>query len=98
MNDVAVSITMRYIDENLFEPRIRWSKVEFSRRSYARWAAHEILEVLMDHPFDDSEILIEDFIIKMFYCIHVAENNDKSSFVFVTAIDVAEDILFLCRR
>lgn len=97
MNDVAVSITMRYIDENLFEPQFKWPKIEFARRSYSRWAAYEILELLLDHPFYDAEILIEGFIMKMVYCTHVTENNGKSSFICTTTVDVAEDILFLCR-
>lgn len=98
MNDVVVTTVMQYINEHLFEPRINWSKVEFRRRTYSRWAAYEIIELLMNHPFDDSELVVEDFILKMFYCLHVAEGNNKSDFVFLSAIEVAEDILFLCRR
>lgn len=85
---------MNYLDECLFEPRITWPKDEFNRRSYSRWAAGELLEIILDNPFKDSKDIIEGFIIQMLYFSYLA-NNEKASGIFIVAMDVAEDILMM---
>ena len=93
-NEIAIQAIMKYIEECLFEPRASWSKYEFEKRSYSRWAAYEILERIMDHPMTSADTIIEDFILKMSLYTHVTENT-KVNFIFSTALDTAEDILTL---
>jgi len=89
MNDKAVTTILRYLEECLFEPTKDWPKEEFKKRSYERWAACEIVESLMDHPFTTADILIDEFIFKMIFFAHLAKER-KQQFIF--AIDVAETI------
>lgn len=94
MNEVEVITVMNYIDDQLFEPKINWPREEFSRRSYSRWAAYEILELVLNRPFNSATELIEDFIIEMWYFLYIAP-NEKSGYKFLIAMDVAENILLL---
>ncbi len=90
MNDEAVITVLRYLEECLFEPMKDWPKEEFERRSYERWAAYEIVESLMDHPFATADTVISEFIVKMIYFASLAKEQQKRQFIF--AIDVAETI------
>ena len=89
MNDEAVIKVLRYLEEYLFEPMKNWPKEEFEKRSYERWAAYEIVESLMDHPFATVDMVIDEFILKMISFAHLAKEK-KQQFIF--AIDVAETI------
>ena len=89
MNDEAVTKILRYLEEYLFEPMKDWPKEEFERRSYERWAAYEIMESLMDHPFTTADMVIDEFIFKMISFFLLAKEQ-KQQFIF--AIDVAETI------
>jgi hypothetical protein len=90
MNDEAVTIIFRYLEECLFEPMKNWPKEEFEKRSYERWAAYEIVESLMDHPFATADTVISEFIVKMICFANLAKEQQKQQFIF--AIDVAETI------
>ena len=89
MNDEAITMILKYLEECLFEPKRNWPRSEFDRRSYSRWAVNEILELLMDHPFTPADIVIDEFIIKMCYFSHLNKKGDQR---FMFAIDIAEDI------
>jgi len=89
MNDKAVTTIFRYLEESLFEPKKDWPKEEFEKQSYKRWAAYEIIESLMDHPFTPADMVIDEFILKMIFFAHLAKEQ-KQRFIF--AIDVAETI------
>ena len=89
MNDEAVTTIFRYLEEYLFEPMKNWPKEEFEKRSYERWAAYEIVESLIDHPFATADMVIDEFILKMIFFAHLAKEK-KQQFMF--AIDVAETI------
>jgi len=71
---------------------MNWPLCYFNQRSYSRWAANEILELVMDNPFSTPIDIIEEFIIKMDYfsCIDLS-----TSLIFSIAKDTAEDILYL---
>lgn len=94
MNEVAICKIMSYIENALFEPRYRWSESMFKERSYSRWAAFEILERIMDRPFTQPDLIIEEFIIKMAYFSCINEDTEASR-MFIVARDAAEDILSL---
>lgn len=92
-SEIAVSIIREYIDQNLFSPSYSWPKDEFKKRSYSQWAAYEIINRIMDKPFDMPICVIENFIYEMTaytYC------GDKyNNFIFHTAIETAEELILL---
>lgn len=90
MNNDAIAMVLRYMDECLFEPCRHWSRYDFDKRSYSRWAANEIVELLMADPFTSADRIMDEFIIKMCYFAHLAKENNQR---FIFAIDTAEDIL-----
>lgn len=89
MNDEAVAKILSYMDECLVELKDTWPKEDFEKRSYSRWAAMEIIEALMDHPFTWAWTVIDAFIIDMLYCAHIAKEDNQK---FIFAIEVAENI------
>lgn len=99
MNDREISVLMDFIDEHLFEPESHWPKCFFDKRSYSRWAAYEMVERLMDHPFDSPDLIIEEFMLKMAYFSCQSKDVHKN-LIFTTARDTAEDVLdiFLAMR
>lgn len=93
MNE-SVQLVLNYLEEVLFEPGVHWPEHMFAERSYARWAASEIVGILMDHPFEDPDILVEAFMIDMMDHMYQAE-HPHPRFIFATAKETAEDILKL---
>lgn len=93
-NDSAVMAIVSYMEECLFEPQACWPKYHFEQRAYSRWAASEILELVMDHPLTPPDEVVYEFILKMVIYSEVTESKEKS-FIFSTARDTAEDILNL---
>lgn len=91
MNELAAMTIMRYIEEYLFEPEWSWPQAEFYRRTYSRWAAYEILELVLDHPFIPADVVIDEFMLKMLYLSHTAENVNNS-IMFSIAADAADEI------
>lgn len=94
MYDEAIQKILKYEEEVLFEPGLHWPKKKIQERSYARWAAEEILLSIMDHPFTEPDMIIEEFIIKMECFLHISENTTANS-IFTIAENTAEDILGL---
>lgn len=95
MNEQEVRVIQRYVDEVLFEPHINWPKYEFKDQSYSRWAAYEILNLIMDHPFTEASITVEEFMLKMDYFYALAGNDEKARFLFTSARHTAETIFDL---
>lgn len=94
MYDEAIQKILKYEEEFLFEPGLHWSKKNIQERAYARWATEEILLTIMDHPFVEPDMIVEEFIIKMEYFLHISENTTANS-IFTIAENTAEDILGL---
>lgn len=94
MYDEAIQKIMNYEKEFLFEPGSHWPKQNIQQQAYERWAVEEILLAIMDHPFADPEIIIEGFIIKMEYLLHISEDTTANS-IFTIAENTAENILGL---
>lgn len=96
MDERVISAIEDYMFD-LFEPGRNWPKYEFSKRSYERWAAKEILESIRRRP-DISPLQIVEGYVHMadkFSGIEHDERND--SFIFSVAHDVATDILDILR-
>lgn len=94
MNDEAIQKILNYKKNSLFEPGSHWPKDKIQERAYARCAADEILLSVMDHPFTDPDTIIENFIIKMEYFLHISDDA-TSNFIFTIAENTAEEILGL---
>lgn len=94
MNDEAIQKILNYKKDYLFEPGSHWPKDKIQERAYASWAADEILLYVMDHPFSDPDTIIENFIIKTEYFLHISDDA-TSNFIFTIAENTAEDILGL---
>lgn len=92
MNEVAADTIQNYIYESLFEPHYGWPKIEFDRRSYARWAANEILSRVKTEGSERSVLdIIEEFRIEMDH-YSVFDSDRDREFIFITARETAEDI------
>ena len=94
MTDIAVRLILDYINECLFEPHIKWPKDEFDKRSFSRWAAYEITESIMDHPFEQPIDVIDDFYLKMIMLGKAAEETKKEA-IFFCAAETAENIALM---
>lgn len=94
MNEEAIRKIISYTNESLFEPGTYWPKNEFLRRSYERWASDEIISALMDHPFTEADVVIEEFILKMELFLRLSD-KPESNFIFHVAEDTAETFLGL---
>lgn len=92
MYEEAVRKILECLDENLFEPNIKWSDYEFERQSYSRWAAYEIMNRMMDHPCDIPEIAAEEFLYTMATFAAITDEPKKRR-IFEIARDTANDIL-----
>ena len=53
-NDTAVQALLDYLRES-DEPEIFWPRHHFEESCFSRWAAWEMIEAILDHPFDDPE-------------------------------------------
>lgn len=94
MYDEVIQKILKYEEEFLFEPGLHWPKKEIQKRSYARWASEEIILSIMNRPFVEPDMIVEEFIIKMEYFLHISENATTNS-IFTIAESTAEDILGL---
>lgn len=93
-NEVAAYMIAECLEENLFEPNKNWPDAAFEDRSYARWAAMELAERLMDRPYEDADTIVEEFMLRMALLAHITEDPTKQR-LFSIARDTAEDILTL---
>lgn len=93
-NEVAAYLIFECLEENLVEPRNNWPTLIFEDRSYARWAATEIAEMLMDRPYDDPDLIVQEFMLKMMALENTTRDPAKKR-IFNIAIETAEDILTL---
>ena len=94
MNELEARIVLKYIDEYLSEPIESYSTKGLGQRSYSRWAAYEIIERLMEYPFNPPDEIVEAFIIEMTGYSYMAK-DPRTARIFEIAMDTAEDILCL---
>lgn len=64
----------------------------FKKRSYRRWAAYEICDLIMSRPFDNVDAIIEDFMFLMMACMSF-DHSDQCNMVFNSALETAETLL-----
>lgn len=106
MYDRAIKTIREYIDKNLPELDSIYPKYEFDTRSYARWAANEILERLImedasslpcyitgEEPRSVLEI-INEFIAEVDYYFYIS-TDVRSQEMFNIAVNTANYIKHL---
>ena len=93
-NDTAAYTIAESLEDNLFEPNKDWPETIFKDRSYARWAAMELANKLMDRPYESPDLIIEEFMFKM-KMFSIATDDPEKSRIFTIAKETAEDILTL---
>lgn len=108
MDDSAVMIIQSYINEKLSDENLEPETWGFTKMSYSKWAAYEILEMVMDEFYilpehisgraslDINEV-IDYFKSLMFRCLSVNKNNPRRS-IFTTALKTADEIRNLFNR
>ena len=87
----AVKTIQNYIQRAIPEPSIAWSMHEFQRRSYARWAAFELLDKISDHPFTPANEIAGRFLFDLMLC--AKDSSSTQYFIICTAMDTIEDII-----
>lgn len=97
MNERCVDIIIDYIEHSIGEIDDIWPEHIFEYRANERWAANEILERVMDHPFDDAEIIVEEFYLEMLLYEKETKWEHKKR-IFSTAQATADKILIHLRE
>lgn len=95
MNDLAIQEVTRYVaylEDTFTDPLI--DEPMFEIVSYSKWAACEILNRLMDRPFDTPDTVLDEFIYDMTMRSYDSSGMNKNR-IFAIAVDVAEEILQL---
>jgi len=85
----VVTRIIDYMENGLFLPAINWPKEEFEERSYARWAADDILQRIMDNPLFPPDLIIEMYKLEM---AAYAELNEEIR-MFAIAVSTADELL-----
>ena len=90
MDTKAEVIICNYIEQQLFGPYPTWPEYYFKQRSYSKWAANEILDIIRKNPQKPILIILKEFIDKCDYFAALDKN-----LIFSAAKEVAEDILYI---
>ena len=94
MNDRAVYALIRFLDEYSEPPGLDWPQEESEEVTFSRWAAEELLNLVMDHPMTPAEDTIEEFIIKMEIYAATATKRDWER-IFSIVAQTAREFLDL---
>lgn len=91
MNEIAIAKVNAYIDERLFAPSRSWSDYKFEQRSYERWAAFEVIDILVRSRPQDAYANLQRLLLNTIIFSHM---DDK----FVEVVETLESILQLIDR
>lgn len=83
---------MMDIEDFMDEATASLSPITMSDRSYIRWAAYEIMNRIMSHPYDPPEIVVEGFLYEMIAMIQTTNPSVKRH-IYEIGRSTAEDIL-----
>lgn len=92
MCEDAIAKLFQCLDENLREPTGWWPSNEFEERVMARWTVYELIDQLLDRPYDDPFLIVQEFMLDMMRlaCQTRYENKRRT---FEIACSTAEDVL-----
>lgn len=63
----------------------------FKKRSYRRWAAYEICDLIASHPFDNVDAIIEDFMFLIM--AYMSFDHARTELSLVTVISIIVNIV-----
>lgn len=86
----------RYIETSLPSPEIAWGRREFDQRVYERWAADELLGILLNQGNHDPIKLTEAYLLYLLGATSSCVDNKK--LIFSSAIHTVENILDLLTK
>lgn len=89
--ETIILTIIEYMESELFLPDISWPDDMFEKQSFSRWAAEDILQGILDRPYDMPETVVEDYIITMSYYAR----NYSGIAMFQIALNTAKEILAL---
>lgn len=93
MNDMVVQALADYLDES-DTPSIGMGQQEFEELSISRWAAVELINAIMDHPFYPAEETIFWFATNMrTYSLLAGGETSKQGLIFLIAADFADEVV-----
>ena len=72
--DNAIQRIQNYVESYCSVLNVPCGTDLFKKRSYRRWAAYEICDLIASHPFDDVDAIIEDFMLDIMYEIPKDDN------------------------
>lgn len=90
--DNVTSRIQSYIEQHCSIPNTPCNTNLFKKRSYRRWAAYEVYNLILDKPFEDANTIIEDFIF-LLMAYNTFDHSDQCSMVFHCALETAETLL-----
>lgn len=97
MYDKSVNLILDYIEYSIGAIDDIWPEHMFEYRANERWAANEILERVIDSPFDDPELIVEEFFLEML--LYESQTiMEKKKKLFSIAKNTAEKILVHLRE
>lgn len=97
MYEMELRILISYMQDCLSTPAPNWSDRYFADFCYQRWAANEILERMLQRPFQEPIDIAEDFILEMMYYRNLARTLTAQR-LFEAAIRTAEDVRKLFQK
>lgn len=92
----AAEIVAKYIQARLPPPQLEWGRREFDQRIYERWAADEILGLLLDLGEKDPIEVVDGYLLTLVSA--TATSMDNKKLIFSSAIHTAEEILNLLTK
>lgn len=92
----AAELVVRYIETSLPSPEITWGRREFDQRIYERWAADELLGILLNQGNHDPIELTEKYLLYLLEATSSCVDNKK--LIFSSAIHTVENILNLLTK
>jgi hypothetical protein len=89
-------LVIQYIEDKLPPPQIEWGRREFDQRIYERWAADEILGLLLNRGRKDPIAVVEGYFLSIVAATSTCMDNKK--LIFSSAVHTAEAILNLLSK
>lgn len=91
MHEYEILMIENYLEYECCLPDVH-NYIAFEKISHKRWAAEQIIQILLDFPTSDPELLVLEFSTAMHA---MSDRHDHSAFIFQCAAEAAEEILKL---
>lgn len=95
-SNAMVQVLITYLDDS-DEPDIFQPDKDFKNLCFMRWTAAEMIEALLDNPAKDTDLVLEEFALKMMAFAAIAKGTDEG-LIFSIAAEFADDVLAMFRE